>query len=120
MPMRPCRGTPDRKPVTIATSPGSSAVKSSARMAIFCERELVSASRLDAATTSASGVMTMSFQERAGLSGSPRRGGRRAEDHDVPDVRRPGRGGGRVLHLDLPELENRQHKRYGDAGPGPK
>src|SRR5687767_8289085 len=32
-----------------------------------------------------------------------------AEDHDIPDVQRSGRRGGRALYLDLRELEDREH-----------
>src|SRR3954470_9859496 len=57
MPIRPCRGTPERKPVTIGTSPGSSARSNPARISTFAERELVFATPRDASTTSANRVM---------------------------------------------------------------
>src|SRR3954451_12893076 len=44
---------PERKPATTGTSSASSARSSSASSAIFCERELVSPTRREVATTSA-------------------------------------------------------------------
>ena len=48
------------------------------------------------------------------------RGGRHAEDHHVPDLRRPGRAGREILRLDLSQLEDQGSRALpgGHAGSG--
>src|SRR5215211_9225326 len=57
MPTRPCRGTPERSAAATGTSAASTLRRSSARIVIFSERELVSATRSEAETSSASRVI---------------------------------------------------------------
>src|SRR4030088_456960 len=71
MPTRPCRGTPERNATQIATSPGASPLRSSARMATLRERDLVSATWLEAVTTSANRVIARSDDRSQAVSGEP-------------------------------------------------
>jgi hypothetical protein len=60
MPMRPCRGAPDRNRTQTGTSFASTLLKSSARIVILRERERVPATWAEPVATSASSVMASS------------------------------------------------------------
>src|SRR5689334_11376925 len=81
MPTRPWRGTPARKPTTAGTSLGSSRASSSARIAILAEREPVSVTPCEAATTSAKSVISAQYLTRFSARRGETRGHRHALRH---------------------------------------